>query len=69
MPDQITFEVRVERHSAGCTVSVFDQSGDQYAVATGPHVDMALRMALPYMAYAAEPDPFAHLLPASEGKR
>lgn len=57
------FSVCVEREDNGhWSVIVNDQYGAEYAKTLGPHLDVALEMAVPYMAYMAEPNPFAKLI-------
>lgn len=67
--ERTTFHVHVDRKSGGYEVSVIlvDAGGTRqdFATVDARLLDVALRMAVPYMACAAEPDPFASLLEAS----
>lgn len=59
---ETTFKVIVTRLPRGSfEVSVKCQDGSDYATTRHAHLDVALKMAVPYMAYAAEPDPFEAL--------
>lgn len=56
-----SFQVHVALADDGYEVSVTTLGGKQYAKTFGPTLDVALQMAVPYMAYSSEPDPFARL--------
>lgn len=70
------FGVRVTRLHSGYDVYIWEHlpgkphKGLDFAKVHAHHLDVALKMAVPYMASAAEPDPFAHLLdrPAKQGE-
>lgn len=55
------FTVTTEEVHGGWTVKVDAEDGE-FASTAGPTVDVALRMALPYMACVAVPNPLDELL-------
>jgi hypothetical protein len=68
VPECTEFGVRVSRANSGYTVEIWEhepgrpyKANVDFAKAHAGSLDVALRMAVPYMAAAAEPDPFANL--------
>lgn len=62
--------IRVEREHRHWRVEVGLPDGSPYATVRADPLDVALEMAVPYIAYAVEPDPFADLLnPASSKEK
>jgi hypothetical protein len=53
------FMVRVAQGNGDWLVTVECQDGSEYAKTLAPNLDVALLMAVPYMASAAEPELFA----------
>lgn len=56
-PDEVRFEVTVTRSPRGSYYVAVTQGDGEYAQTFHGKLDVALQMALPYMAHAATPDP------------
>lgn len=57
----------MRRHEGGWRVEIQEKTPHSpgtraYAAVEAYHIDLALRMAVPYLATLSEPDPFADLL-------
>lgn len=65
--DETRFEVLVVDVGGSFEVTITDSEGGEYAKTQAPHVDLALQMAVPYMAGMAQPHPFASLLREAGG--
>lgn len=67
MTDDVEFGVRVSKVHGGYDVAIWEHEpgrphkGIDFAKSHASHLDVALKMLVPYMVSAAQPDPFARL--------